>query len=237
MKMTKIFATIGLMLGLGAPLAQAADISGAGATFPFPLYSKWSQVYAAEKGVQINYQSIGSGGGIRQVTNQTVFFGATDGPMTNEQLQAAPGKILHFPTVLGAVVPVFNVPGATQLRGYRGNITPDGQPGAVLDVPGAYGTGAAAGVAGGGAARSEAVTFCGVTALGPGSSARTKAASGNSGNSWRSKTTGWPSATRPCRGRRSTAPGRSCRRSPRSSLSLGVFVCKTTRPDLPRSVC
>ena len=62
---------------------------------------------------EINYQSIGSGGGIRQITNQTVFFGATDGPMTNDQLLAAPGKILHFPTVLGAVVPVYNIPGVT----------------------------------------------------------------------------------------------------------------------------
>jgi phosphate transport system substrate-binding protein len=61
--------------------------------------------------VQINYQSVGSGGGIRQLTNETVFFGATDGPMTDEQLKSAPGTILHFPTVLGAVVPVYNIPG------------------------------------------------------------------------------------------------------------------------------
>jgi phosphate transport system substrate-binding protein len=86
-------------------------ISGAGATFPYPIYSKWFDEYRKLHGnVEINYQSIGSGGGIRQVTNQTVFFGATDGPMTDEQLKAAPGAILHFPTVLGADVPVYNVP-------------------------------------------------------------------------------------------------------------------------------
>ena len=88
------------------------QINGAGATFPYPIYSKWFAEYnKLHPNVQINYQSIGSGGGIRQVTNQTVFFGATDGPMTDEQLLAAPGKILHFPTVLGAVVPVYNIPG------------------------------------------------------------------------------------------------------------------------------
>ena len=93
-------------------LAQTA-INGAGATFPYPIYSKWFAEYNKVKpDVQINYQSIGSGGGIRQLTNQTVFFGATDGPMTPEQIQQAPGKILHLPTVLGAVVPVYNLPGA-----------------------------------------------------------------------------------------------------------------------------
>ena len=88
------------------------QINGAGATFPYPIYSKWFSEYnKLHPDVQINYQSIGSGGGIRQVTAQTVFFGASDGPMTDEQLKAAPGPILHLPTVLGAVVPVYNVPG------------------------------------------------------------------------------------------------------------------------------
>src|SRR5437764_7638485 len=83
--------------------AQKVQIQGAGATFPNPIYQKWVAEYnKLHPNVEINYQSIGSGGGIRQVTNQTVFFGATDGPMTPEQMQAAPGKILHFPTVLGA---------------------------------------------------------------------------------------------------------------------------------------
>src|SRR6476646_4211407 len=88
-----------------AARAQAApiQINGAGATFPNPIYSKWFSEYnKLHPDIQINYQPIGSGGGIRQLTNQTVFFGATDGPMTPEQQQAAPGKILHFPTVLGA---------------------------------------------------------------------------------------------------------------------------------------
>jgi len=96
---------------LAAPAsAQSVQIDGAGATFPYPLYSKWFSEYnALHPDVRINYQSIGSGGGIRQLTNQTVFFGATDGPMTNEQLQAAPGRILHFPAVLGGVVPIYNL--------------------------------------------------------------------------------------------------------------------------------
>ena len=98
--------------------AQTQQINGAGATFPYPIYSKWFAEYnKMHPNVQINYQSIGSGGGIRQVTNQTVFFGATDGPMTPDQQLAAPSKILHFPTVLGAVVPVYNIPNVnTQLK-------------------------------------------------------------------------------------------------------------------------
>jgi phosphate transport system substrate-binding protein len=87
-----------------------AVINGAGATFPYPIYSKWFDEYGkAHPGVKINYQSIGSGGGIKQLTAQTVFFGASDMPMTDEQLKAAPGPVLHFPTVLGAVVPVYNL--------------------------------------------------------------------------------------------------------------------------------
>ena len=99
-------------------LAQGTQINGAGATFPNPIYSKWFSEYSKmHPTVQINYQPIGSGGGIRQLTNQTVFFGATDGPMTAEQLQQAPGKVLHLPTVLGGVVPVYNLPGVrTELK-------------------------------------------------------------------------------------------------------------------------
>src|SRR5882672_3121800 len=94
--------------------AQTQRINGAGATFPYPIYSKWFSEYnKMHPNVEINYQSIGSGGGIQQVTKETVFFGATDGPMTPDQLQSAPGKILHFPTVLGAVVPVYNIPNVT----------------------------------------------------------------------------------------------------------------------------
>jgi phosphate transport system substrate-binding protein len=93
------------------------QINGAGATFPYPIYSKWfSEYHRIHPNVQINYQSIGSGGGIRQVTNRTVFFGASDGPMTDEQLAAAPGRILHVPMILGAVVPVYNVTGMRDLK-------------------------------------------------------------------------------------------------------------------------
>jgi phosphate transport system substrate-binding protein len=91
-----------------APAGSSAliQINGAGATFPYPIYSKWFDEYhKAHPNVEINYQSIGSGGGIRQVTNETVFFGATDTPMTDDLLKAAPGPILHLPTVLGADVP------------------------------------------------------------------------------------------------------------------------------------
>jgi phosphate transport system substrate-binding protein len=99
------------------PAAAIAQINGAGATFPNPIYSKWfSEYHKLHPDIQINYQPIGSGGGIRQLTNQTVFFGATDGPMTDEQLKSAPGPILHFPTVLGAVVPVYNVEGVGELK-------------------------------------------------------------------------------------------------------------------------
>ena len=88
----------------GVTLAgQTIQINGAGATFPYPIYSKWFSEYnKLHPNVQINYQSIGSGGGIQQLTKETVFFGATDGPMSDEQLKAAPGPVLHFPTVLGA---------------------------------------------------------------------------------------------------------------------------------------
>jgi phosphate transport system substrate-binding protein len=92
--------------------AETITLNGAGATFPYPIYSKWFNEYnKLHPDVQINYQSIGSGGGIRQVINGTVDFGASDGPMTDEQLKAAKFKLFHIPTVLGAVVPAYNVPG------------------------------------------------------------------------------------------------------------------------------
>src|SRR5881275_1321344 len=105
---------------------QKVRINGAGATFPYPIYSKWFSDYnKLHPDVQINYQSIGSGGGIRQLTNQTVFFGATDGPMTKEQQLAAAGKVLHFPTVLGAVVPVYNIEGVTADLRFSGPLLAD----------------------------------------------------------------------------------------------------------------
>ena len=110
----------------GVAAQQKVQINGAGATFPYPIYSKWFSEYnKVHPNIEINYQSIGSGGGIRQLTNQTVFFGATDGPMTNEQLQAAPSKILHFPTVLGADVPVYNIPGQKAELKFTGAVLAD----------------------------------------------------------------------------------------------------------------
>jgi len=106
-----------ILLVLALSVAQAQKLTGAGATFPYPIYSKWFSEYsAAHPGVEINYQSIGSGGGIRQVTAGLVDFGATDGPATDEQLAASKTKLIHIPTVLGAVVPVFNVPGVSELN-------------------------------------------------------------------------------------------------------------------------
>lgn len=103
-----------LCLALAIPAFGQTTLNGAGATFPYPMYSKWfSEYHKAHSDVQINYQSIGSGGGIRQVLAGTVDFGASDGPMTDEQLAQAKVKILHIPTVLGAVVPAYNIPGVT----------------------------------------------------------------------------------------------------------------------------
>src|SRR6516225_5821097 len=100
---------------LGA--AHAQKLNAAGATFPYPIYSKWFSEYSsAHPGVEINYQSIGSGGGITQVTKGLVDFGASDMPMTDDQLAASKIKLIHLPTVLGAVVPVYNVPGASNLK-------------------------------------------------------------------------------------------------------------------------
>jgi phosphate transport system substrate-binding protein len=103
-----VFALLLLVL----PLAAQTKLNAAGATFPYPIYSKWFNQYHQEHpDIEINYQSIGSGGGIRQVTAGTVDFGASDGPMSDEQLASAKVKIIHLPTVLGAVVPAYNIPG------------------------------------------------------------------------------------------------------------------------------
>ena len=111
----------------------ALSINGAGATFPYPMYSKWFDEYRKKNpSIEINYQSIGSGGGIKQVTEGTVDFGASDGPMNDEQLKAFQEKhgfgILHFPTVLGAVVPTYNIPGVTSALSF----TPDALAGIFL---------------------------------------------------------------------------------------------------------
>ena len=125
--------------------AQAQKITAAGATFPYPIYSKWFTEYsAAHPGVEINYQSIGSGAGIRQVTAGTVDFGASDMPMADADLAASKIKLVHIPTVLGAVVPIFNVPGVSDLKFspdvladiYLGKITSWSDPRIAKDNPG-----------------------------------------------------------------------------------------------------
>ena len=101
-------------------------INGAGATFPYPIYSKWFDVYAKENpGIKFNYQSIGSGGGIRMLSNRTVDLGASDAPLTDAQLADAPGKILHFPSVMGAVVIAYNIPGFTGTMRLTGPVIAD----------------------------------------------------------------------------------------------------------------
>jgi len=103
--------------GMAAPAAAQTLINGAGATFPYPIYSKWFDAYTkVDPEVRFNYQSIGSGGGIKQVTSRTVDFGATDGPMSDEQMKGAPAELIHIPTVLGAVVATYNLPGNPRLQ-------------------------------------------------------------------------------------------------------------------------
>ena len=115
---------------LGAvPLAAQLQLNGAGATFPYVLYSKWFEVYKNKTGIQFNYQSIGSGGGIKQITEGTVDFGASDGPMKNEQLEEAKAKqgsdILHIPMTMGAVVLTYNVPGVATSLKLKPSVIPD----------------------------------------------------------------------------------------------------------------
>lgn len=122
MKAIRVLAMLVLAIGLseGRVSAQLL-INGAGATFPYPIYSRWFDEYTKIDGsARFNYQSIGSGGGIRQIAARTVDFGASDGPMTDEQLKKAPGELFHIPTVLGAVVATYNLPGNPKLR-----FTPD----------------------------------------------------------------------------------------------------------------
>lgn len=119
-----LYATAAALLLAGATLAaQTIAINGTGATFPASIYAKWFAEYTKlHPEVRINYQPLGSGAGIRQITEQTVFFGASDSPMTAEQLKAAPGPLLHLPTVLGAVVPVYNLPGVSQDLKFSGAV-------------------------------------------------------------------------------------------------------------------
>ena len=112
----KLLATA-LLAGISVTASAQMMINGAGATFPYPIYSKWFDEYAkVDPSVRFNYQSIGSGGGQKQILAQTVDFGASDGPMTDENLGKAPGKLLHIPTVAGAVVLTYNLPGNPSLK-------------------------------------------------------------------------------------------------------------------------
>jgi phosphate transport system substrate-binding protein len=118
---------LGLLLTLGSlpgPAEAQLLMNGAGATFPYPIYSKWFEEYTRiDPSVRFNYQSIGSGGGIRQITERTVDFGASDGPMTDAQIQKA-GGVLHIPTVLGSVVATYNLPGSPKLQ-FTGELLAD----------------------------------------------------------------------------------------------------------------
>src|SRR6266478_6057431 len=132
--MKRIAGMLAVVLALGGIVwaQNSLLINGAGATFPAPIYSKWFDEYHKANGSQFNYQSVGSGAGIKQVTEGTVDFGASDGPMNDDQLKAFQDKngfgILHFPTVLGAVVPTYNIPGVTAAL----NFTPDALAGIFL---------------------------------------------------------------------------------------------------------
>jgi len=132
MKPTFFAAAAAAVFGAAlAGAAVAADISGAGATFPYPIYAKWADTYKTETGVGMNYQSIGSGGGVKQILANTVTFGATDKPLTSEELEA--GGLVQFPMVMGGIVPIVNLegvaPGAITLDGptlasiFMGNVT------------------------------------------------------------------------------------------------------------------
>jgi phosphate transport system substrate-binding protein len=132
MRIAKLMGLVAVLLAIASTLALAEGqvlLNAAGATFPYPIYSKWFDVYhTAHSNVQINYQSIGSGGGIRQLLDKTVDFGASDGPMNDDQLKQASVPILHFPTVLGAAIPSYN------LSGVQGdlNFTPEALSGIFL---------------------------------------------------------------------------------------------------------
>jgi phosphate transport system substrate-binding protein len=144
MKKTLAIVTLALAAA-GAVRAEKMLINGAGATFPYPIYSKWFSDYnKLHPDVQINYQSIGSGGGIKQFTEKTVDFGASDAPLTDDEMKKAVG-VQHIPTVMGAVVVVYNVPGLTELKLtpatlgaiFLGKITKWNDPALAADSPGA----------------------------------------------------------------------------------------------------
>ena len=111
--LTRTFLAGLLFSGVAATASAQMTINGASATFPYPIYSKWFDAYAkVDPSVRFNYQSIGSGGGQKQILAETVDFGASDGPMSDENLATAPGKLLHIPTLAGAVTLTYNLPGS-----------------------------------------------------------------------------------------------------------------------------
>jgi phosphate transport system substrate-binding protein len=120
-----MLAVASALVGTFAGNVMAQDLNGAGATFPYPIYSKWFADYATSTGVKINYQSIGSGGGIRQLTEGTVDFGASDAPMSDAEMAKLKAPVLHFPTVLGAVVITYNIPGVTKAIRLTGPVVAD----------------------------------------------------------------------------------------------------------------
>jgi len=120
-----MLAVASALAGTFAGSLTAQDLNGAGATFPYPIYSKWFADYASSTGVKINYQSIGSGGGIRQLTEGTVDFGASDAPMSDAEMAKLKAPVLHFPTVLGAVVITYNIPGITKAIRLTGPVVAD----------------------------------------------------------------------------------------------------------------
>ncbi|HEY1527415.1 MAG TPA: phosphate ABC transporter substrate-binding protein PstS [Candidatus Angelobacter sp.] len=123
LRLAMAMALVAAMVGTGS---AETNLNGAGATFPNPIYQKWfSEYHNTHKDVQINYQSIGSGGGIQQLTSGTVDFGASDGPMTDEQLAKVSGKVFHIPTVLGGVVPTYNVNGVSGELKFTGDVLAD----------------------------------------------------------------------------------------------------------------
>jgi len=145
--MTRRIAILNVLLAaiVMAAAAQQVLINAGGATFPYPIYSKWFDAYTkVDPEVRFNYQSIGSGGGIKQVSSRTVDFGASDGPMTDEQMKAAPSELLHIPTVLGAVAATYNLPGNPRVQFtpevlagiFLGKITQWNDPKLAADNPG-----------------------------------------------------------------------------------------------------
>lgn len=125
MRARALFVIAASLLAVSPLVAQSVDLTGAGATFAYPIYSRWISDYVGKTGIRINYQSIGSGGGVRQLTEHTVDFGASDAPVADAELARIGGKVLHIPTVIGAVVAAYNLPGLTEPLRLSGSVLAD----------------------------------------------------------------------------------------------------------------